>query len=247
MKIRVFCAFGCILIFSLIGALLGSGQDHERTKTELIREDGILGSADLPENPLSFVFIQNEGQGADDIGFYAFTEFGRAVFFDEKVVFEIGVNENIDQLVYEFQDTEGPKITGLERAVNSINIYHGRDGSKWSEDIDCFDSIIYSSIWKNIDLKYYFSGEQLKYDIILHPGSDPSDIRIRTSNGIGSTTGGSEISIPIGSDVIFKDLDLRTHYLDEPENVITSSFRNMDGSTFGFDRGHQKRQGCGYS
>ena len=53
-------------------------------------------------------------------------------------------------------------------------------GSK-AEGLKSFEKILYENIYRRIDLEVGLSenGKQIKYDFILHPGADLSDIRIR--------------------------------------------------------------------
>ncbi len=44
-------------------------------------------------------------------------------------------------------------------------------------DVKSYKSIVYENIYPNIDLKYLIDNGKLKYEFILHPGANPSDIR----------------------------------------------------------------------
>ncbi len=65
----------------------------------------------------------------------------------------------------------------LKKAVESYNNYFiGNDPFKWVSNARIFNAILFKNIYPNIDLRYYSENYQLKYDIIVHPGGDPSKI-----------------------------------------------------------------------
>jgi gliding motility-associated-like protein len=59
------------------------------------------------------------------------------------------------------------------------NYFIGHDPSKWAGHCNIYQGITYQNIYPNIDIRYYTYNEQLKYDIIVHPGGDISQVRMR--------------------------------------------------------------------
>ncbi|MBA3662643.1 MAG: gliding motility-associated C-terminal domain-containing protein [Bacteroidetes bacterium] len=65
---------------------------------------------------------------------------------------------------------------------------------------DCFKKITYKNVYNNIDIEYVFTGDKshgIKYNVILHPGANISDVKIKYSGDI------KNISLKKG-DVIIK-------------------------------------------
>ena len=56
------------------------------------------------------------------------------------------------------------------------NYFIGRDSSKWASNCRIFQGVTYRNIYPHIDLRYYTNNGVLKYDLIIHPGGDPSRI-----------------------------------------------------------------------
>lgn len=49
---------------------------------------------------------------------------------------------------------------------------------------DCYKKITYKNIYKNIDIEYFFTSERkdgIKYNIVIHPGGNVNDIKIKYS------------------------------------------------------------------
>lgn len=64
-----------------------------------------------------------------------------------------------------------------EKPVSSYeNYFIGNDPSLWAANCKIFQAVTYKNIYPNIDVRYYAQGGQLKYDIIVYPGADISNI-----------------------------------------------------------------------
>jgi len=71
-----------------------------------------------------------------------------------------------------------PEIIDEGRLSHNCNYFYGNDTDKWRTDVPNYSSITYKDIWPGIDLKYYGNGKGMKYDFIVNPGADISQIRI---------------------------------------------------------------------
>jgi gliding motility-associated-like protein len=59
------------------------------------------------------------------------------------------------------------------------NYFIGSDRAKWASNCRLFQGITYKNIYPNIDMRYYTSNGQMKYDIVVHPGGDISQIALK--------------------------------------------------------------------
>lgn len=139
-----------------------------------------------PEAKLSHKFIENIGQINDeyaptDIKFYIQRGLMNVYFLEDRVSYVLrnpddkdGVASRIDLT---FGETTKPQIYGLEGKESKIKIYtiNCAQGANVSE----YKKVVYENIYNNIDLVYYLDESgSLKYDFIVHPGGDPSEIEI---------------------------------------------------------------------
>ncbi len=81
-------------------------------------------------------------------------------------VYFVGANENS-----QFQPDKQVQTT--------TSYFIGNDPSKWAVNVPVFQAVLYKDIYPNIDIRYYSAYGRLKYDIIVHPGGDPSKIVMR--------------------------------------------------------------------
>ncbi len=115
-------------------------------------------------------------------------------FLDDGIVFEIlGSLENqtseicgqdLNPLIkLNFENSNLVIPRGRELLPNRNNYFLGNDQTKWYTEVPNFKEIIYENIYDNIDVCYYFTSKGLKYDLIVHPGGDPNDIRLSYQGG----------------------------------------------------------------
>jgi hypothetical protein len=66
---------------------------------------------------------------------------------------------------------------GLEETGTKISYFKGKP-EEWKAGLPAYSKIIYEDLWPGIDLLYYGTVNRLKYEFIVHPGADPSQIRL---------------------------------------------------------------------
>ncbi len=62
---------------------------------------------------------------------------------------------------------------------NYNNYFLGDDPSKWAGNCKIYQAVTYKDVYPNIDVRYYSDAGNLKYDLVVHPGGDVSDIAMR--------------------------------------------------------------------
>ncbi len=101
--------------------------------------------------------------------------------------------------------------------------YRNSNGAYTNIDkVKSFKKIIYKNLYNNIDVVYEIhpiSG--IKYSIILHPGANPNDIKMKYSNAVNLKSADVHISSKFG-DII--DHAPTTFYEDNKSLTINSSF-----------------------
>jgi hypothetical protein len=67
---------------------------------------------------------------------------------------------------------------GISQSKEYYNYLLGNDQKKWATRAYGYDGFLYPEIYPGVNLKVYASGENVKYDFLVAPGSDPSQIKI---------------------------------------------------------------------
>lgn len=74
---------------------------------------------------------------------------------------------------------ENCEIIPEKQIQTNTSYFIGNDPSKWASNVPVYQAIVYKNIYPNIDVRYYAEYGRLKYDIIIHPGGDVSNIQMR--------------------------------------------------------------------
>jgi hypothetical protein len=92
---------------------------------------------------------------------------------------DIGADLNLRSHTYEVKFLNGnpnPTIVPDKVQPNYNNYIVGNDPSKWASNCKIYQAVTYKNVYPNIDIRFYTSNATLKYDVIVHPGGDPSKV-----------------------------------------------------------------------
>ena len=201
----------------------GSNQDFYFTKEgviiELTQQQKRVKSAE--EKKLRAEKKQQGFKDAND--FRAFEEEGHRMDIkkDEIFVKWLGSNPNVKIIV------ENKDVYYHNYSFYDLN---GKLASK--NHINSYQKITYINLYNNIDVVYEIHPETgYKYSVILHPGANPSEIKLQYSKNIKDNSDGT-ISIQTDfGDII--DHSPLTFYADNHQNTI-SSYYEIINNTIGF-------------
>ena len=130
--------------------------------------------------------------------------------------------------------------TKPEKQQASYNNYFiGTDEKQWAADCKIYQAITYKEIYPNIDIRYYSTGDKLKYDFIVKPGGNPNQIAMRYDGGVKLSIKNKELNIgnPVAT---LKELEPYTYQTNAKgrkdvnakfvvtDNVVTFKLDNYD-------------------
>jgi gliding motility-associated-like protein len=88
-----------------------------------------------------------------------------------------------------------PQIIADKPLPTYNNYFIGSDPSKWGANCKIYQGITVKNIYPNIDVRYYSGGGSVKYDLIVHPGGDPSRIALKYEGADGLEVKNKELLI----------------------------------------------------
>ncbi len=77
----------------------------------------------------------------------------------------LGINENV-------------RLVGGDKQETSLSFFRKFTSEGAISDVSVYKKVIYENIYQGIDLVYYFTVDGLKYDFIVHPGGDVTNIQL---------------------------------------------------------------------
>ncbi len=210
-------------------------------------------------------FTENLGQWDEEILFSAQTDFGNIGLGRGKVyynIIEAPLTDHFDDmdrmeepmfsperfepmdldikvkghvLIYEFKGSNDGVPAGIDPLPHYCNYFIGNDETKWKGHVKNYRSVVYEDIYDDIDLKFYFDDEGVKYDLILHPYSDPDKIRIEVQGHDSIKNDGDSISFLSNGRTVLSEKELVSFYEDRSQGPLRSEFKFFDDGSIGFD------------
>ncbi len=125
---------------------------------------------------------------------------------------------------------------GNDAAPYRSNYIMGNNTDGWHTGIVNYREIIYKNLWDGVDLVYRIEKGALKYDIIVHPYADMSQVRIMAEgqNGMTISDDGS-LELSMGENIIIRDAGLNVFYSNDREESIPAGFKLLGNGTYSFD------------
>ncbi|MBA2407439.1 MAG: PKD domain-containing protein [Chitinophagales bacterium] len=72
-----------------------------------------------------------------------------------------------------------PQIQSVSASTTYYNYFIGNDPSRWATNVHDYAQVSYNDLYPGIDMNVYAFGPNLKYDLIVEPSADPSQIQIQ--------------------------------------------------------------------
>ncbi|MEM2146013.1 MAG: SBBP repeat-containing protein, partial [Candidatus Jordarchaeaceae archaeon] len=70
------------------------------------------------------------------------------------------------------------KPVGLKKKQGYYNYFIGNDPKKWASFVGLYEEVRVEGIYSGIDQRWYFDGNSIRYDYIVHPGADYRQIKL---------------------------------------------------------------------
>jgi hypothetical protein len=225
-------------------------------------EHAAINEAEQSLTYLPHAFTENRGQLNNKVRFY---EQGGGVWFsDSSVWFEFRDERSINSQLSSNIDPESIMVTNDWRTMNrkyksivlkqefidsnqvqpigkkqldwNNNYFYGNDSKKWYTNVPNYAEIYYENLYDGIDLRYYTDESGLKYDLIVHPGVNPEQIKIKWK-------GAERLDIHNHKDLIIEtpikniiDGDLFIYQINDGyKNSINGKFKLINSHEYGFD------------
>lgn len=159
----------------------------------------LLVSTCLISQQAGFKFLQNKNQWPESIAYKAELKNGELYLEKDGFLFNFYDGKTMDRLLANHYDkSKTPKKPSIDQHAYKINFINmnkncsikhnqptkeyynyfiGKDPSAWASNVKGYHQITYSNLYDGIDLKLYSKFFNLKYDLIVKPGTNPKVIK----------------------------------------------------------------------
>ncbi len=128
-------------------------------------------------------------------------------------------------------------VEGAGKQKAQFNYFFGNDEARWASKVPCFSEAVAKQPYDGISVRYSIDQGAPRYDVIVRPGADPSQVGIKIEGTDGARVlpdGNLQLKTSLG------DIEERglTAYQDTPGGRTQVPCRMvMDGNTVHFDTG----------
>jgi hypothetical protein len=128
-----------------------------------------------------------------------------------------------------------PEIVGEDRLSHNNNYFIGNIPSQWATDVPNYSSVTYKNIYPDIDLTYHGDDKGMKYDFIINPGADISQIRIKYEgvNGLDVTSNG-DLKADSKFGPVYERIPQIYQEIDGQKRGIQGHYIMLESGIFGF-------------
>jgi|APTNR8051073442_1049403.scaffolds.fasta_scaffold00066_9 hypothetical protein len=126
-----------------------------------------------------------------------------------------------------------------KRSKEYYNYFLGNDSSRWASHAYAYAEVMYSSLYNGVDLKISSVNEHLKYDFIVKPDSDPSQIRVEYCGADQLSLDYGDLSIETSVGKLVERKPYSYQLIDGVKREVRSEYQ-LEGNvlTFNFPDGY---------
>jgi hypothetical protein len=119
------------------------------------------------------------------------------------------------------------------------NYFYGRDPSRWVGGVPLYGLLTYEEIYPSVDVRFYGQGDYLKYDFIVAPGGDPSQIRLDFEGFDPTISREGELIYALGFRTLTEQPPLAYQPVGEETRIVPCEYRLVEGElTYFLPEGH---------
>lgn len=218
---------------------------------------------DLDFGQFPLYFITNKGQVNEQALFYAKTSKYTLWLTKEGLVFDsirhqsnpssnhplfhsttpqrTRIYRDVSRLNF-LNSKKNAKMVPIDESKLGVNYFLGKNKSHWHCNVPTSLAVLYKGLYKNIELKVHGIEKQIKYDWIVKPDGDPSDIRFQYKNIKGSCIDQEgNLLIETDSGELLHKRPVSYQEIRGERVKVESEFKKVGKNTYGFEIGEYNK------
>ncbi|MEZ4884929.1 MAG: PKD domain-containing protein [Chitinophagales bacterium] len=212
-------------------------------------------------------FIENKGQWEDKILFQA-EMFSASIFLEaDRLTYLLMDDNDLHDLHHRHHHPEenwseellidahafnvqfvGANPNATKRASCDLptyrNYYIGSDSEKWASNVGLYRQIDYDNLYEDIDFRLYGAEGNVKYDFMVAPHADASQIRLFYEGTDNLFIKDDNLHIVTSVNTLIEQAPYAYQYIDGQEVAVDCHFKLLDGRfvIFDFPEGYDPSQ-----
>jgi len=169
------------------------------------------------KSPNTIRIIENKGQWESQVLFKANISSGNVFITKQGIAYSLYDESSLHQRDHDWKNIDSinrhhlkvdfvnsntnPTIIKQLQSAEYYNYFIGSDQSKWKNHCYAYEKIVIQNIYYNTDLEFVAQENSFKINFIVHPGGDPSNIKIKY-------TGANQLALYSGALNIFTSVGI---------------------------------------
>ena len=156
-------------------------------------------------------FVENKGQWDKEVRYLSSSPGANTWITDKGIVYDVfnyekGTDSNTvikkgHVVKMQFAGCNNAAFSGFEKLETYYNYFIGNDKSKWQSYVPLYKKALARNVYDGIDIRYYYNGNSIRYDLLIAPGAGPEQIKMKfdgQENLSVNSSGEMEIETSIG-------------------------------------------------
>ncbi|WP_276133118.1 PKD domain-containing protein [Polluticoccus soli] len=213
------------------------------------------------EGHSSIEFVENKGQWKEPFLYKATTAYGNIFLEKDGFMFSLSANENASKInEFKHGHTTTPpvlkyhaykvsfvgaqiaeSVTGSKAQKHYYNYFLGNSPSHWRSEIHPVYNVDYHTLYNGIDLHVSSENSQLKYDFIVQPGADASQIKLNYDGATSVTLKENNLNIETSVGTVNEMAPYAYQYINDRRVEVQCRYK-LEGNTvsYSFPKGYNK-------
>ena len=190
----------------------------------------------------AYIFIKNYGQWPSEVLYRSSIPSGQLWVTQKGLVYQLYEAENsphfssnrqarksfsTQNINLEFKNT--CKFSKKEKAVaQTFNFFIGQNKDEWKSNVPAFEDILLENVFDGIDFRMYSADQSLKYEYIVKPGADASQIKFKYEGANETLIQKNELILKTNFGLIKEFQPFTYQSTNNHKKPVKSSFKMSD-------------------
>lgn len=218
-----------------------------------------------PSVKTPLLLIENKGQWNSEARFKAEIPYGAVFITDKGFVYNFASSKDLEHIHDLYEANDGADIdneivhhfsykvnfegsnqnTGTyeknEKSKTHFNYFLGNDQSHWAGNVSLYGNVVHKDIYNGIDVSISTLNETVKYDFLVAPQADASQIILSFEGVQPAITSKGELKIITSVNEVIEKAPYSYQQIDGKEVSVKTKYQLKDGKlTFQFPEGYNK-------
>ncbi|MCP9761469.1 DUF7948 domain-containing protein [Lacihabitans soyangensis] len=190
----------------------------------------------------AYIFIKNQGQWPSEVLYRTSIPSGQLWITRNGLVYQLYEAENSPHFSSDRQGRKSFSTQNIslefknicqfskkEKAVDqTFNFFIGQNKDEWKSNVPAFEEILLENVFDGIDFRMYSADQSLKYEYIVKPGADASQIKFKYEGANETLIQKNELILKTNFGLIKEFQPFTYQSTNNQKKPIKSSFKMTD-------------------